>query len=169
MAKRGGIEGFHTKVVGVTHRNEDGSNRQKIIRNCRPGEQLELIHDKNNRFDLNAMKVCRKNGQQVGFLNAELAEEVVASLAQGYRYIAFVSNITGGGKRYWGMNLRITVVTPAGDDYAVEHCVGGFDLSDAPTRVSNALGAIGREAMKIGCAILLGLILVIALVALLSW
>ena len=42
------VKHFFTKVVGVTHRNSDGSSRQTIIGQCAPGEQLQLHHDEKN-------------------------------------------------------------------------------------------------------------------------
>ena len=34
------IKDFHTKVVGVTFNNDDGTSRQSIIMNCKAGENI---------------------------------------------------------------------------------------------------------------------------------
>lgn len=108
------IRHFFTKVVGVTHRNDDGTKRQKIIKRCRRREPVQLIHDVQNQYDPNAIMVCRVAGKQLGFLNAELAETVVQSAAKEQRYSAFVAAVTGGGwGQSYGMNLLILVADPA--------------------------------------------------------
>jgi len=60
------VRHFHTKVVGVSHENDDGSSRQAIIRKCKPLEKLDLDHDEGNPHDPNAVRVCRENGGQLG-------------------------------------------------------------------------------------------------------
>jgi hypothetical protein len=70
------IRAFHTKVAGITHQNDDGSERQRIASQCRPGEPLVLIPDPDNPHDENAIRVCRAYGEQLGFLNSELAPKV---------------------------------------------------------------------------------------------
>ena len=109
-----GFDSFFTKVAGVSHRNDDRTSRQRIIRQCEPREQLVLDHDEGNRYDPNAVRVCRQNGEKVGFLNADLAERVVRHSAEGYRYAAFVANVTGGTEDapILGMNLLIVVADP---------------------------------------------------------
>jgi len=59
---------LHLQVAGVTHCNHDGSKRQEIIGRCDIGERLLLVPEPNNLTDPNAMKVCRANGQQVGYI-----------------------------------------------------------------------------------------------------
>lgn len=100
---------FHTKVVGVTHDNDDGSNRQKILKKCRVGEELQLIHTPIPQ-DKNAVKVCRRNGQQIGWLSRSVAEEIAPRLRKGGKVRAQISSLTGGGlffKRTRGCNIKI--------------------------------------------------------------
>ena len=37
------LRSFNKQVHGIFHKNADGSSRQKIIRDCSEGEQLQLI------------------------------------------------------------------------------------------------------------------------------
>jgi hypothetical protein len=105
----------------VTHPNRDGSDRQELIRDCRVFETLELHHEEDNPHDPNAVRVCRANGTQLGYLNAELASEVVTKSKQGYRFVAFVKDITGGGEgQSLGVNLLIIVVEPGIGDREVK-------------------------------------------------
>ena len=66
-----GIKHFFTKVVGVTHRNDDGTSRQAIIRRCSQLEQLDLVRQKDNPHDPNAMMVCQSSGEQLGYLSED--------------------------------------------------------------------------------------------------
>ena len=103
------ISHFHTKVAGVTHENDDGSDRQRIVKRCRIGEELLLEHDSQNRYDPTATRVCRVNGQQIGFLSSELAAQLVEHSERGRRYSAFISDLTGGtrSKPIRGVNMLI--------------------------------------------------------------
>ena len=127
------IRHFHTKVVGVTHKNPNGKSRQSILKKCKPLELLELEHDDENPHDANAVRVCRGNGEQIGFLNARLASEVVCKAGRGYRYGAYVKNVTGGRGRTptMGLNLLIVVADPGVGDADVQRFVNRLDLSDA--------------------------------------
>ncbi|MDC0936716.1 HIRAN domain-containing protein [Pirellulales bacterium] len=97
FAKTRELRYFHTKVVGVTNDNDDGSSRQSIIKKCRGGEQLDLIHDRKNRYDKNAIVVRRLDGSQLGFLSGDLATDVVNTTKNGYFFTAYISSLTGGG------------------------------------------------------------------------
>jgi hypothetical protein len=60
-----------TKVVGVTF-----ENRQIIIKQLHIGEMLELVQEPENPYDPNAVKVISRSGEDIGYLNKRLAEEV---------------------------------------------------------------------------------------------
>lgn len=128
-AQRRRVQHFFTKVVGVTHSNDDGSNRQTIIATCMPAEKLILEHDESNRFDPNAVRVSRMNGQQIGFLREELAEEVVSKSRGGHRYAAFVTQVTGGKGKYLGVNLLMVVAEPGVSEVEAQAYVVGIDFS----------------------------------------
>lgn len=68
---------FYSKVAGASHRNPDRTSRTRVIAECSVFENLELRPEPNNQFDANAMAICRKTtGEQLGYLEARLAEEV---------------------------------------------------------------------------------------------
>lgn len=114
---------FHTKVVGVTHTNRDGTNRQNVVRRLRAGQPLLLIRDPKNRHDRNAIMICTSGGffsssKQVGFLSAELAAEYAPFLDAGGQMQAEVTEVTGGGGWLWwrknyGVNVNVTVLPNA--------------------------------------------------------
>jgi hypothetical protein len=74
---------FFLQVHGIYHRNADGSSRQKIIRSCRPGDLLVLAPEPENKYDPDAIKVCRPDGAQLGYFRVT-ADEVFAADRPGY-------------------------------------------------------------------------------------
>lgn len=110
MAKGEALKSFFTKVAGVTHKNDDGTERQKILKNCKAGEKLRLIHEPMSQ-DKSGIKVCRENGEQIGWLNSILAAEIAPRLDKGSRVDAEISEVTGGGflsNKSRGCNIKLT-------------------------------------------------------------
>ena len=99
---------FHTKVVGVSFNNANGTSRQDAIKACRSGESVLLRPSPSKEFP-DAIGVFSSKGQQLGFLNAELAADMK------YKYPTHpmscaISDIHGGedGKNL-GVNLHIVI------------------------------------------------------------
>lgn len=94
-------------VIGVTYRNADGSSRQEIIRNCRKGDELMLLREPSNPYDVNAIKVCvpkkpsflsrllrRKPVlSQLGYLSEYVASRIVPLMDEGVHVQAVVNEI----------------------------------------------------------------------------
>ena len=108
-------DSFFTKIAGVTHDNDNGTSRQAILKRCLPDEQLQLIHDSSNPYDQNAIEVRRANGQQLGYLNADLAAELASAIRYGVPIFATIKNLTGGTRRNptRGANIEIIIAEPA--------------------------------------------------------
>lgn len=100
---------LHTKVVGVTHRNDSGDKIQEILESMSgyayEGESLYLEHEKDNPFDENAIKVFYDN-EHIGYINRELAAEI-APLVDQERVEAELCEITGGDERSYGCNILL--------------------------------------------------------------
>lgn len=79
--RHGPHHSFHSRVAGVSFRNDDGTSRQAAIAACHAGEAVHLVCDPGNRYDSNAVKVCRCDGRQIGHLptNHGLADDVAAN------------------------------------------------------------------------------------------
>jgi hypothetical protein len=99
---------FHSKIAGISHENDDGSSRQSIASSCRSGEPLILIRDRGNKYSADAIMVLRSNGQQLGFIREELAEDLTPFIDSGTTLGAEITEITGGGPdEYVGVNILI--------------------------------------------------------------
>ena len=83
---------FYSNVVGVSHKNEDGTRRAKIIMDCEIFESFDLRHEPDNPYDPNAISVRRwDTGDQLGFIDARLASEIGRDREKhGGRWIAFL-------------------------------------------------------------------------------
>lgn len=107
------IRSFYTKVVGGSHRNDDGTSRQEIISRCDDGEQITLEWGTFNGEP--ACSVISDHGQ-IGFLRAELAADLHRDYIDGYEgsdvffFFAQIGNITGGENGlHYGCNLKISI------------------------------------------------------------
>ena len=97
--------GFYTKVAGISY-----GNRQRIVSRCEVGEPLQLMREPDNPKDSNAVKVCRLSGEQLGYLNRELAAEISCRIDSGEHYQATISDLTGGTADHptRGVNLYVS-------------------------------------------------------------
>lgn len=112
------IRHFYTKVVGVTHPNKDGGDRQAIIARCKPFEPVDLEHEDDNPYDPNAIMVLTKDHVQIGYLPREVAPDIWLRIQQDFSFNTFIVNITGGtaSQPMRGMNIVIMVACPGASD-----------------------------------------------------
>lgn len=95
-------ERFFTKIVGVTF-----ENRQEIIAKLSEGQILQLRREPQNNYDSNAIKLETSTGEMVGYLRAELAQELAREIDQGCVYKCNITAVTGGGDCPLGVNILI--------------------------------------------------------------
>jgi hypothetical protein len=92
---------YFASVAGVSYNNDDGSSRQTIISQCKPGEKLMLIREPDNRFDPAAIKVTRWNGHQIGYVPADIARNensggLAHEIDAGAEYRCRIAEVIGG-------------------------------------------------------------------------
>ena len=95
-------EEFYTKIAGVTF-----GNRQEVAAHLVEGQRLYLVREPDNPHDANAIRVETVSGIQAGYLNARLARHFAPLLDCGERYDTYVSQVTGGADRNYGVNIII--------------------------------------------------------------
>lgn len=101
---------YDTKVVGVSMQNADGSSRQEIIKSeVEENDKLKLEAEPDNVYDSNAIKVLSKKGNQIGYLNKEMAEKVKPALDHGTEIHITASWVNG--EKILGVGLRIELVS----------------------------------------------------------
>jgi hypothetical protein len=160
-SKGSNVRHFHTKIAGVTHKNADGSDRQKLIAKCQVFETLELDHEENNAHDPNAVRVCRQNGHQLGYLGADLAEEIVRKSAKGYRFAAVIKGITGGKRKgqSFGVNLLIVQADPNTNDRQVKKYLKKLIQEDPELTGAKLKSGCSAKVVMVVLAIVVGAIL----------
>lgn len=156
---------FFAHVAGESHRNADGSDRQAIIPRCQVGELLVLEHEPDNPHDINAIRVLRQTGEQIGYLQREFAGEVVSRSAKGWVYHALIAGVgRAGGRGPYGVALLMIVEDEGDSDAeitAYAHRVLAKDRQiEAGTRSSGLSGVV----MIAGIIVLLLVLLVAAAV-----
>lgn len=103
---------FNLHVVGVSHRNKDGTKRQDVVRSCSAGEIVQLVPEPDNPYDHDAIRVCRLTGEQIGYIDQANACRLAGDLASGWTYRATVDRILHEpGTRSYGMMLQLEVLT----------------------------------------------------------
>jgi hypothetical protein len=93
---------FLTRVAGVTYVNQDGTDRQALLRACSPGQPVHLRREPDNPHDKFAIAVALKSGHVIGYIPAgdsRLAEHI----DRGGQIAATILSITGG--RTWLQRL----------------------------------------------------------------
>jgi len=99
-------------VSGEAQVNKDGSRRQRIIRECRVGDELLLVREPRNPYDENAVALFTLNRQQVGYIPMEVSSDVAAELDSGVRAPAFIAKILGGTRDKPNLGLMIDIHWP---------------------------------------------------------
>ena len=112
---RGKSRLYFGKVQGTTFTNEDGINRQSLLRRLAayPQNMVSLFfqRDYDNSFDSNAIQVKAKvsgikSCHTIGYLKRDHAFFVAPLIDEGYDCIVVFQNITGGQYGlYYGCNF----------------------------------------------------------------
>ncbi len=105
-----GAEIIHTKVVGVTHDNDDGTSRQDAIGAMAQFDVVDLLRNPEDRFDENAIQVfamiekgfmrfCRQSSAatlriQIGHLPKDVAEQLAPRIDAGETWKAIATRIS---------------------------------------------------------------------------
>ena len=105
---------MHTKLVGVTYPNSDGTSRQQILKRMRREEcEYEAVYlepEPDNPYDKNAVKVLNIKGEQIGYLSSDLAKDITERISEGEEFFAVITSFTGDedDKPTVGCNIQIT-------------------------------------------------------------
>ena len=113
-----------TKVVGVSF-----EGRQEVLARLQMGDRVWLEMEPTNPFDSNAIKVCRSNGEQIGYLNRHLASSIVPYF-RAYRFPVKgkVSLLTGSAWDGYTLGCVISFKLPKLTHH--NHDIPGFDWDE---------------------------------------
>lgn len=101
------IYSIPTKLVGVSFKNEDGSDRQELIKQLKSGDDITIEPEPDNKYDSNS-HIIKHNDKILGHIKRELAKELVEKKQKGEKIICIKDwNITGQEKHNIGLNILI--------------------------------------------------------------
>lgn len=86
------ITNVELKVVGVTFKNEDGTDRQDVIRNLTNEASILLVREPHNKFDRNAVMVFA-NLRQIGYIGKEFAKILAPKMDAGAVFNAKIKDV----------------------------------------------------------------------------
>jgi len=101
----------NSKVYGTSF-----NNRQSILRSLinKDNFKLQLIRDKNNKHDYNAIKIIAItegiNPSTLGYVKRELADQIAPLLDSGKKILAIPEGITGIAKGFLGSNFTFIII-----------------------------------------------------------
>jgi hypothetical protein len=75
---------YTVELRGVTDQNDDGTDRQAILRTCSIGEELQLDVSRNNRDGREPLKIRRRTGEELGFVTP--LADVLGGIEQGRKF-----------------------------------------------------------------------------------
>ena len=107
------MNGFFTKLVGVTFDNTDGSSRQQYIAELAETFDVNVKtflngkRDLDNPYDDKAVAIYDQQSRQLGYLSRKVNETVAPWLDQGSDLLVEIVNITGGEGSHWGINIWV--------------------------------------------------------------
>lgn len=82
-------------VRGESHKNADGSNRQKIIAGCKEGDSVRLVREPDNPYGSTAIAVFVARGQ-IGYIPHEKSVIYAPLMDRGLGATAKIAKINGG-------------------------------------------------------------------------
>ena len=103
-ADKNNLRCIHSKIVGVTFNNEDGTSRQFNISKVKQNDELKLIPYEYEPGE-DALGVFHNN-RQIGNINADLCYELIEKIKNG-ELIHVFANPTGGNGKTYGCNITI--------------------------------------------------------------
>ena len=98
---------FYSRIAGTIQKNADGTSRQEILKKCSVGQSLELVRERNNPYDIYAVRLYSAPTEQVGYVTQNASGEVGELVDEGQKVEVIISEITGGAPYNLGANLEI--------------------------------------------------------------
>jgi len=99
-------------VAGMSYNNDDGTSRQSAIKQCAKNQNVILKHTPTPKFPY-AVAVFANN-KQLGYVTAELAEEISSYLNKGLPISAYIEEIRKPNSEYnfYGCKVKFKVSFP---------------------------------------------------------
>lgn len=106
-----------TKIVGITFKNEDGTDRQSLVEELSVGDELSLQDMSSEKFP-EAIGVFNEYGDQLGFLPADLARQFRA-YDDGFAFERMACIVSSVGRASENKPLGVCIIIAESDDDAI--------------------------------------------------
>lgn len=104
---------FHSKLVGVSFENDEGVPIQKILKDLSKegyeGEEIMLDRETDLEGHPNSIRAYTTDGRNIGHIKSEVSKELAPLIDSGVPVRAFCTEITGGGDKFYGCNIKVYV------------------------------------------------------------
>lgn len=111
------------KVVGVSY-----EHRQEVVAKLKMGDQIWLEREEHNPFDGNAVRVIRNSGEQIGYINRNLAMTVAPVMDRlGQPIEGRVYLLTGGSWGDYSLGVIIAFKLPSLHEILQKHHLTDWD------------------------------------------
>lgn len=100
---------LRTQLVGVTYNNDKGVPIQSVLPQIQSGAFIELMRERENPFDSNAIKVLW-NEERIGYIPTDIAATIAPLMDKGAKIVGRVEEITGDNASSYGCNISILVI-----------------------------------------------------------
>jgi hypothetical protein len=107
---------IRSKLVGVSFVNDDGSNRQELIKNLKLSDVLTIEHEPTNPYDSNSHIIKNPAGQIIGHLKRELAKDIIDRKAKGH-VLKGIKSFQPTGDISKKQSLGVNIVLELDNDY----------------------------------------------------
>lgn len=86
------IKNVKLKVVGVTFANDDGTNRQSIIKGLSKTDNITIRRDPTNKYDTNAIAVWSDKGQ-AGYIGKDYSSILAPMMDAGVQFKVTIADV----------------------------------------------------------------------------
>ena len=107
------FKSYIAEVREIAYKALPAKKRQKILTKCRVGEKIKLIHAP-ALYHINAIKVYRETGEQLGWVYGEITDEIAPQLDRKAEVKVGISEIIKGRmpfRRGYKCILKILIYT----------------------------------------------------------
>jgi hypothetical protein len=100
---------LHAQVLGLSERNEDGIDRQRLVGRLSPGQDLLLVRDRRRGGQADTIKVCLPDGRQIGVLDPDVGARVAMNLDANRQIDCRVLDVTGANDRGYRVEVVLAI------------------------------------------------------------
>ena len=100
---------IRTEVMNVSQRNDDGIDRDDMVRRLLSGQDLRLVRTRKRDGRPGAVNVCLADGRQIGELSPDVSARIAMNLDGNRRVDCRVLDVTGDSGRSYRVHIMLAI------------------------------------------------------------